>query len=184
MGIDWLKIRNEYIAGGGSYRALAEKYEVSLDAVKRRASAEGWKNERTKTAPKIHQKTARKVVERTSDKAADRIVRLLSIGDRLADCLDQAAGELDRQTAKRTVKTKEVEYGDLDAKGRPTREVVREDVEIVDVGGLPLDRLGLRQLAATLKDLRDVAQTGRTDEDELGKIAELMARLDKEADNA
>ena len=41
MAIDWLKIRNEYIAGGGSYRALAEKYEVSLDTVKRRASAEG-----------------------------------------------------------------------------------------------------------------------------------------------
>lgn len=181
---DWLKIKAEYISGCGSMRELSEKHGVSVSAIKRRSAKENWTANRTETAPKIHQKTVRKVVERTSDKAADRIVRLLSIGDKLADCLDQAAGELDRQTAKRTVKTKEVEYGDPDAKGRPTREVVREDVEIVEVGGLPLDRMGLRQLAATLKDLRDVAQTGRTDGDELGKIAELMARLDKEADNA
>ena len=184
MAIDWLMIKNEYITGCGSMRELAEKHGVSQSVLRHRAAAERWKDERTNTAQKQHKKIVQTVVQKTADRESDRIVRLLSIGDRLADCLDQAAGELDRQTVKRSVKTKEVEYGDPDAKGRPTREVVREDVEIVDVGGLPIDRIGLRQLAATLKDLRDVAQTGRTDEDELGKIAELMARLDKEADDA
>ncbi len=178
---DWLKIRNEYISTKTSYRKLAEKHGISFNTLKDVAIREKWREQRDDTHNKVTTTTQQKIVVRTANQAADRIVRLLSIGDRLADYLDQAAGELDRQTAKRTVKTKEVEYGDPDARGRPTREVVREDVEIVDVGGLPLDRMGLRQLAATLKDLRDVAQTGRTDDDELGKIAALMAGLDKEA---
>lgn len=173
MAIDWLKIRNEYIAGGGSYRALAEKYEVSLDTVKRRASAEGWKNERTKTAPKIHQKTVRKVVERTSDKAADRIVHLLSIGDRLAEKLERAANDLgEYYTVKR--KTSHVEKDDDD---KPV--AVEETAEIAVQGPSAINGANLRQLAATLKDLRDVAQTGRTDEDDaaLKKAHELLGGI-------
>lgn len=181
---DWLKIKAEYISGCGSMRELAEKHGVSVSAIKRRSAKESWTANRTETEPKVNQKTVQKVIEKTADRESDRIVRLLSIGDKLAGCLDRAAGELDHQTAKRTVKVREIEYGDADVKGCPTREVVREDVELVDIGGLPINPLGLRQLAAALKDLRDVAQTGGTGEDDLSKIAALMAGLDKEADNA
>ena len=76
-------------------------------------------------------------------------------------------------------KTSHVEKDDDD---KPV--AVEETAEIAVQGPSAINGANLRQLAATLKDLRDVAQTGRTDEDELGKIAELMARLDKEADNA
>ncbi len=38
----WAKIRKEYIAGGTSYRKLAEKYGVSRSAIEARGRAEGW----------------------------------------------------------------------------------------------------------------------------------------------
>lgn len=43
MAVDWLRIKNDYICGGGSYRALAEKYGVPASALAKRARAEGWR---------------------------------------------------------------------------------------------------------------------------------------------
>ncbi len=42
MAVDWLKIRNDYINGGGSYRVLAEKYGVNKDTIAARAKKEQW----------------------------------------------------------------------------------------------------------------------------------------------
>ena len=44
MGIEgrWDALRAEYVAGGISQRALAEKYDISYGALKRRAAEEGW----------------------------------------------------------------------------------------------------------------------------------------------
>jgi len=60
---DWVIIRADYVSGGGSFRVLAEKYGISIDAIKRKAAAEKWSEERTMTAPIIHQKTVRLVVQ-------------------------------------------------------------------------------------------------------------------------
>lgn len=69
--VDWERIRAEYIAGGVSYRKLADKYSVSLDAIKRKAGKDAWNAERAKIAPKIHQETVRKTVQRVSTEYAD-----------------------------------------------------------------------------------------------------------------
>lgn len=44
VGIEgrWEALRAEYVAGGISQRALAEKHGVSYSALKRRAAGEGW----------------------------------------------------------------------------------------------------------------------------------------------
>lgn len=77
MAVDWLKIKNDYINGLGSYRKLAEQYGASLDSIKKRAAAENWKAERTKCAPKLHQKvqekTEEKISEALSDEAATKV---------------------------------------------------------------------------------------------------------------
>lgn len=150
---DWLKIKAEYISGCGSMRELAEKYGVSIDAVKRRAASEKWSNERTKTAPKIHQKTVRKVVERTADREADRIARLLAVSDVLLAKAERAALELGEIY---TVKRKEtrVEVGEDD---KPV--VIDETTEIAVSGKAAVQPAHLKQLASALKDLRDVAET-------------------------
>lgn len=56
MGVDWAKIRNEYISTGISTRKLAEKYGVSANTLQARAKREKWAFERaercTQTARK------------------------------------------------------------------------------------------------------------------------------------
>ena len=39
---DWEKIREEYVSGGGSYRQLAAKYNVSRHVISRRGNKENW----------------------------------------------------------------------------------------------------------------------------------------------
>lgn len=40
--VDWTKIKAEYIAGGTSYRKLAEKYGVARTTLERKAKEEKW----------------------------------------------------------------------------------------------------------------------------------------------
>lgn len=88
---DWMAIKTEYVTTRTSMRALAEKFGVSVDAIKRKAAAEKWTEERTKLTPKIHQKTVQAVVRKTVTQEANRIVSLLAIGEKLAHRVDQAA---------------------------------------------------------------------------------------------
>lgn len=71
MAVDWLKIRNDYINGGGSYRKLAEKYGVSFSTLQTRAKRESWKEEKTiqcdKVAAELRQKTAERIVDSESE---------------------------------------------------------------------------------------------------------------------
>ena len=39
---DWKQIKNEYVAGGVSYRALAERYGIAYGTLAERAGREGW----------------------------------------------------------------------------------------------------------------------------------------------
>ncbi len=46
--LDWRTIREEYVAGGDSYRSLAERHGVSLTELTRVARAESWADLRRK----------------------------------------------------------------------------------------------------------------------------------------
>ena len=82
----WKKIKAEYIAGGTSYRKLAEKYKVPLSTLKRIAHDEGWVDLRDQCSAK----SASKIVEIESDKQAKRMERLLSVSDVLLDAVEDA----------------------------------------------------------------------------------------------
>lgn len=83
MAVDWLTIKNDYINGLGSYRKLAEQYGVSLDSIKKRAAAENWKAERTKIAPKLHQKVQKKTEEKISDALSEEAAAKVRIRGKL-----------------------------------------------------------------------------------------------------
>lgn len=73
---DWKKIKAEYIAGGTSYRKLAEKYGVSFTTVTRTAKREGW----VALRQQAEDKTAAKIVNDVSVNAVkidDRFYRLV-----------------------------------------------------------------------------------------------------------
>ena len=89
-GIPWAKIRAEWLRGGTTQKALAEKYGVKLKTIQNRASNEGWKKEKGK------------IREETEDKMRGRIVRarvthlekLITANEALLDGLMQMAAAI------------------------------------------------------------------------------------------
>ncbi len=134
---DWNTIREDYLKSSLSYRDLCQKYDVKYASLAKIASNEGWHRERKGAA----------------EKSLSREDRILEISDRLLDKIEKSITELDRCIVKNKEKTKTVEY-DYDTK-KPINEVVeeREDIQIID--GM-IDKMGLKQLVSTLKDIKDI----------------------------
>ena len=78
LSVDWNKIKAEYIAGGTSYRKLAEKYEVKLSALRSVAERENW----VELKAQAQHKTNTKIVNCVSDKNA-------KIDDTYYRCVDK-----------------------------------------------------------------------------------------------
>lgn len=100
---DWNKIKAEYVAGGTSYRKLADKYGVSLRNLQRKAAKESWVDLRQQTVDKA----AAKIIESVSSQQARRYQRLQDVTDKLLDklegiveqvCLEEMA--IDKYTMK------------------------------------------------------------------------------------
>lgn len=77
MAVDWLRIKNDYINGLGSYRKLAEQYGVSRSTLEKKAISEKWKEQRDlqcdKTEAKVRQETENKIAATLSDEAATKV---------------------------------------------------------------------------------------------------------------
>jgi hypothetical protein len=84
--VDWKKLRAEYIAGGTSYRKLADKHHVPLGTLKRIAHDENWVGLREQ----CNAKAVSKIIEIESDKQANRMQRLLDVSDKLLQAVEDA----------------------------------------------------------------------------------------------
>lgn len=73
---DWNAIRAEYIAGGISQRALADKYKVGESTLLQRANEEKWRKLRDEAAHKSVKKAQQEVAKKTADAAAANAVKL------------------------------------------------------------------------------------------------------------
>lgn len=69
--MNWRKIKAEYIAGGISQRALAEKHNIPWGTLQRRARVEKWNAKRQKAEDKTVEKLTQKTAEKTADIASD-----------------------------------------------------------------------------------------------------------------
>lgn len=76
---DWKKIKAEYIAGGTSYRKLADKHCVSLTTLQRIAKKENWIGLRQRAEDKADTK----IVESVSTKNAEIDDKYYRIVDKL-----------------------------------------------------------------------------------------------------
>ena len=83
-GVSWRKIKAEYIAGGISQRAIAEKYGISQATVERRAKKEKWTAKRRQAEGK----SIEKVTEKKAEVVADNAVMLERIKTKLLKKLD------------------------------------------------------------------------------------------------
>ena len=96
--MDWKKIKAEYIAGGTSYRKLAEKHKVSFSTLRKVAAKEQWTELRNKTRAKMDTK----ISESVSDKEADKAVNIIDVADKLLRKISELmdAVPLDTQSMK------------------------------------------------------------------------------------
>lgn len=134
---DWLKIKTEYITTDISYRKLAEKYGVSKSQIYKIGGEEGW----VELRERYRSKTIAKTVEKISDKTAKQAAKVGDLADKLLIKLEQAIDELDLKVTTHKVKTE-----------RGNTETTTE-FKVATEGGT-VDRAGLRQLTAALKELQ------------------------------
>lgn len=95
---DWKKIKAEYIAGGTSYRKLAEKYEVKLSALRNVAEKEKW----VELKAQAQHKTNIKIIDSVSNKEAKKAVNIIDVADKLLDKISEIIDEVvtDTQSIK------------------------------------------------------------------------------------
>ena len=167
--MDWKRIKAEYIAGGTSYRKLAEKYGVSFNTLKTHAVEEQW----YKLRQQKDKKATTKTLEILSDKSADKMTRVLDLTDKLLNKLERAIEELDIQLYKDVVKTKVIEYNHDLRPDKPTKETIHEEEKVIEVKSI-VDRSGLKAIASSLRDIKEI-QMLKTELDK----QEQQARINK-----
>ena len=100
--MDWNKLKAEYIAGGTSYRKLAEKYKdegVTFDNLKNIAVKEGW----AKLKEQAKDKATTKMVDAIAKDISNKSLKIDDVADKLLDkiCdLLEAVDIADSQTIK------------------------------------------------------------------------------------
>lgn len=80
--MDWSKLKAEYIAGGTSYRKLAEKYKdegVTFDNLKNVAVKEGW----AKLKEQAKNKATTKLVNSIANDISKNAVKINDVADKL-----------------------------------------------------------------------------------------------------
>lgn len=152
---DWNKIKAEYIAGGTSYRKLAEKYKVSFGSLRKVAAREHWADIKNKIASKRDTKIIDTLSDKEARRFADKLSRVSDLTDLLLDKLEQAISELDVQLYKDVVKKKEIEYNNERRPDKPTREIIHEEEKIIEVKTI-VDRSGLKAIASSLRDIKEI----------------------------
>lgn len=172
---DWIAIRNEYASTDISTRELAEKYGISYNTVKDRASREKWAEMRDDQHRKITAKTQQETAKVVAKDEAGRVARLLRIADQLMDKTEQALKELDQQAVKHVEKVK-TSISERDDDGKPIRREVEREIVSLETMGSIVDRRGLQQIANSAKAIKDILSATEAENDS-GSLDDLIAAL-------
>ena len=85
QGVNWRKLKAEYVAGGISQRQLAEKYGVPFGTLAKQARLKKWNAARKKA----EQKAVEKVAQKTAEAVADNAVTLERVKGKLLAKLER-----------------------------------------------------------------------------------------------
>ncbi len=94
--IDWVQIKAEYISGTMSASKLAEKYGVSVYAIRKRSGKERWQELRKQNQSETANKIAKKINTEKVKKTVREIDRVVSVASKLITKLNRAVNELDK----------------------------------------------------------------------------------------
>lgn len=101
--IDRMKAEHEYITTNTSYRKLAEKYEVSENAMGEMARRHHWTQKRKEYRDNL----GKKLAEKTAKREVDKLANLRTATDSVIECAMNRAAELsnDEQWESTELKT-------------------------------------------------------------------------------
>lgn len=128
--MDWGAAKREYITTGISQRALADKYQVSLTAIKKRSTEEGWVDAREQ----IRHKTTTKLIEKASERGSDVRLKVYDAAERL---LGVVLGQIDDLEGKKASEAKDV---------ATTLRIVREILDVKSDKDLAEQEARIRKL--------------------------------------
>lgn len=155
--VDWEKIKAEYLAGGTSYRKLAEKYGVPRSTLEQRAKREEWTKKHEEVKGKAEAKARQKIVaQRATDIAAlDRVrSKLIQKLEKSVDRFPDIPGNRMEQSVTETIEEK----GEPNQFGIPTRKPPKKKTVLVESD--------LLRMAAMLEKLMDMTGYVNTDDSE------------------
>ncbi len=173
---DWKQLEKEYILSDcKSVSAFLKNKNIPNNGNTKKAT-KGWKNKKVLKEERKSTKIIEKVIEKQSEKEAQQIINIKVLANDLALNIAKANSQLEKQIIKNKKKTKTVKY---DYKiGKPQAETTEENEEIEIVDGL-IDKLGLKQLTSALKDLSDILSIKDPEQNNDGKINELIGALNE-----
>ena len=140
--MDWNKIKAEYIAGGTSYRKLAEKYKVSFNTLKDIAVQEKW----YELKQKAHNDATTKIVNSVAKDIANNSVKINNVADKL---LDKISNIIEQH--------EEILYN-----SQSLKHITSALKDIKDIKGLKSD-IDLREQEARINKLRKEAEEEQKD---------------------
>ena len=140
--MDWNKLKAEYIAGGTSYRKLAQKYGVSFNTLQGIAKREKWCDLKRQAQDKSDTKMVNTIAKDISKNA----VKINDVADKL---LDKIVKLLD-------------EFDGIDSQS--IKQLASSLKDIKDIKGLKSD-IDLREQEARIDKLRKDAESNKLDDD-------------------
>jgi len=148
---DWRKLREAYLAGTPSVKELARIYGIKEGTIRNKASKEGWKRS-TKHREKGEEDRGLTLLE---EQRGEKLARMEEVSGELLERISLAIAQLDRQVLREVRKEKEILYENPQRSDKATKEIITETETLTEVK-TPIDRNGIKLLAAALKDVKDV----------------------------
>lgn len=158
--VNWDRVKKDYVVEGLSRKELTEKYQITRSCLGMRIKRDGWNEER-----EAYLRTLEKKAEQLDlvlgkanpymDEEVRKIRSMEEVAEKLLAKISLAIDQLDIQLIREVRKEKELLYDHPQRADKATREIQTEGETLKEVKA-PIDRNGIKLLAAALKDLKDI----------------------------
>ena len=158
--VNWDRVKKDYVVDGLSRKELTEKYQITRSCLDMRIKRDGWNEERESYLRTLEKKAEQLdlVLGKTNpymDEEVRKIRSMEEVAEKLLAKISLAIDQLDIQLIREVRKEKELLYDHPQRADKATCEIQTEGETLKEVKA-PIDRNGIKLLAAALKDLKDI----------------------------
>jgi hypothetical protein len=183
-GIDWAKIRAEYVNSDISLAMIAEKYEISASVVQKRSQKEKWSEKRKQMSRRKADKVAEQINDKNINQTVKDIDKLVNATNKLLTKINTAINQVDKEEIVTQRKIDEVlvaeEVKNEGGKTKTTtsqttdylmkRERVKTLIDTKKISDLSKSLLNVKMI---LSDIDDSTEENRVGIIEIPEMAEL-----------